>query len=50
VLVTHRWTESGAPKSKQVNLAGPGDYEIVAEAEPEDESIEIAVASRAAAK
>jgi hypothetical protein len=41
LLVTHRWLENGAPKSKQVKLAGPGEYEIVTEAEPADESIEI---------
>jgi hypothetical protein len=43
VLVTHRWTENGELKSKQVSLAGPGDYEIVTAAEPVDESIEIAL-------
>jgi hypothetical protein len=50
LLVTHRWTENGEPKSKQVSLDGPGEYEIVTEAEPVDESIEIAVPSRAATK
>ncbi len=50
LLVTHRWTESGEPKSKQVTLAGPSEYEIVTEAEPADESIEITVPSRSPSK
>ena len=45
LLITHRWTENGEPKSKQVKLAGPGEYEIMTEAEPVDESIEITVPS-----
>ncbi|MBI2929925.1 MAG: hypothetical protein HYY24_30065 [Verrucomicrobia bacterium] len=50
LLVTHRWSEASVPKSKQVTLAGPGEYEIVTDAEPEDESVEIAVPSRSVGK
>src|SRR5262245_48212430 len=46
VRVTHRWTESGESKSKQVDLAGSAEYEIVTGTEPVDESIEIAVPAR----
>jgi hypothetical protein len=46
VRVTHRWTENGDSRSKQINLAGSAEYEIVTETEPVDESIEIAVLAR----
>jgi hypothetical protein len=43
MVVTHRWTEKGVEKSRQVNLSGPGEYEVVTAAEPGNESIELAV-------
>lgn len=45
VILTHAWSENGVGRSKQVRLAGPGDYEIEAGANPVDESVEIAVPS-----
>ena len=45
LLVTHGWTENGQRKTKQ--LQDEGDYEIVADAEPEDELIELTVPSSA---
>ncbi|MGD0088821.1 MAG: hypothetical protein ABSE73_02770 [Planctomycetota bacterium] len=45
VAITHAWTENGVPKTKQVILEKPGAYEVVAEAEPTDEYLEIAVPS-----
>ena len=45
VVITHRWTENGQPKSHRATLDAPGAYEVVAEGEPTDESIEIAVPS-----
>jgi hypothetical protein len=48
VLITHRWLENAAQRTKQVRLSAPAQYEIVAEADPVDESIEIAVPRRAA--
>jgi hypothetical protein len=48
VVITHRWTENGGPKSKQVELGAPGQYEIVTEADPVDESIELVVPNRGA--
>jgi hypothetical protein len=47
VAITHRWTENGQPKTASVTLDGPGTYDIVAEGDPTDGSIEIAVASKA---
>jgi len=49
MVVTHEWTENGVRKTKQVQLDQPAAYEIVAEAEPVDESIEMAVPSVARA-
>lgn len=45
VVITHAWTENGTEKTKRVELDGPGEYEIVAESDPVDKSIEIAVPS-----
>ncbi len=45
VAITHVWLENGARKTKRVTLDGPGEYEIVAGADPTDESVEIAVPS-----
>ena len=45
VVITHTWTEDGVEKTKRVELGQTGVYEIVAESEPVDRSIEIAVAS-----
>ncbi len=48
VRVTHRWTENGVAKTRQVHIESSGGYEIVTEIEPVDDSIEMAVPSRAA--
>jgi hypothetical protein len=45
VNITHVWTENGAPKSRKVTLDKLQAYEIVAAADPVDESIEIALPS-----
>lgn len=45
VTITHTWTENGKTKSATVRQDKPGRYEITCEAEPEDESIEFAIAS-----
>jgi len=45
VSITHAWTEGGRARSKTVSLRGPGSYEIVAERDPTDESIEMSVPS-----
>ncbi|HUG94502.1 MAG TPA: hypothetical protein VML55_27035 [Planctomycetaceae bacterium] len=47
VRVTHAWRENGEPKSYSTDLTGPGAYEITVEGDPENESIELAVASDA---
>ena len=44
-IITHTWTEGGREKSKTVRLSGPGQYEIVAERNPTDVSIEMSVPS-----
>jgi hypothetical protein len=46
MVITHTWTEAGARKSKQVRLDKPGPYDVTADAEPVNESIELAVPSR----
>ena len=43
VVVTHAWSENGERKTRQVQVEG--EYEIQAEAEPEDEFIELSVPS-----
>lgn len=48
VVITHTWTDGGERKTRRVELAGPGEYEIEAGSAPLDESIEIAVLSDAA--
>jgi len=45
VTITHVWREPGGRNSQTVTLARPGPYEIVAEGEPECESMEIRVPS-----
>jgi hypothetical protein len=45
VVITHTWREHGAEKTKRIELDGAGEYEIVAESEPTDQSVEIAVPS-----
>jgi len=49
VRITHVWRENGRRKSKTVSLQSPASYEIVADAEPTDELIEISVPSHGAA-
>jgi len=44
-VITHTWTEGGQTKSKTVRLDGPGGYEITAEQDPTDVSIEMSVPS-----
>jgi len=44
-VITHTWTEGGQMKTRTVRLAGPGSYEITAERDPTDVSIELAVPS-----
>jgi hypothetical protein len=46
VTITHAWTEDGRLKTKSVTLEKPGTYEIEAEGEPVDESIELSGPSR----
>jgi hypothetical protein len=43
VRITHRWSEGGEPRSRSATLTGPGEYEVECQAEPVDESVEIAV-------
>ena len=44
VVITHKWTEAGVARERAVTIAGDeGAYEIVAEAEPQDVSIELSV-------
>jgi hypothetical protein len=43
VIITHVWTEGGQARRRQVQLEGPGTYNIVCEEEPTDESLELAV-------
>jgi len=46
VTITHKWTEGGAAKTKTVTIAkDAGAYEIVAEADPTDVSVEMSVPS-----
>ena len=45
--VTHTWREDGAPKRAQVTLDKAGGYEVMVDAQPENESVEIAVRSLA---
>jgi hypothetical protein len=45
VTITHAWREKGEAKTKTVSLERPGPYEVVAEEDPVDESIEISVPS-----
>lgn len=45
VQITHAWKENGEPKSQKVSLERPGPYEITTQADPVDESVEIAVPS-----
>lgn len=43
VVITHAWTENGVSKTKTVTMDKPGSYEITANGDPVDESIEISV-------
>ena len=45
VVITHLRREGDERKTHQVTLDGPGSYEVVAGAEPVDESIELSVPS-----
>lgn len=46
MVITHKWTEAGAAKSKTVTMdKDVGSYEIVAEADPIDVSVELSVPS-----
>jgi hypothetical protein len=45
VAITHAWTENGVPKTRKVTLDKPGPYEVVAEGDPVDGYVEIAVPS-----
>lgn len=45
VTITHTWIEGVEEKTHAVTLDGPGAYDVVAEGEPTDVSIEIAVPS-----
>ncbi|MEK7678416.1 MAG: right-handed parallel beta-helix repeat-containing protein [Verrucomicrobiota bacterium] len=45
VVLTHEWSKNGARKTRQVKLDGPGEYEIEANADLADESIEMAIPS-----
>ncbi len=45
IRITHAWKENGTRKTKTVSLRGPGSYDVATDAEPENESVEIAVAS-----
>lgn len=47
VRITHVWTEAGLRRNKTIPLESPASYAIDCAAEPEDESIEIAVPSAA---
>ncbi|MHC4718339.1 MAG: hypothetical protein ACYS5V_15310, partial [Planctomycetota bacterium] len=46
-VITHTWTEGGRTMSKTVRLEGQGAYEIVADRDPTDVSIEMSVPSAA---
>ena len=46
VVITHTWTEAGAERTKTARITtDKGAYEIVAQRDPEDVSIEISVPS-----
>jgi len=45
LVVTQAWSENSVRKSRTVTLEGPGDYEIETDADPDDESIELAIPS-----
>jgi hypothetical protein len=46
VVITHSWKEKGVLRSRKVAMRGRGSYEVTTAAEPENESIELAVASK----
>ena len=46
VTITHAWREGSLRKTRTVHLDGPGPYEVTTEADPVDESVELAVPSR----
>ncbi len=43
--VTHCWTEEGVPKQSHVTLSQPGEYEVMVNGEPVNDSVEMAVSS-----
>ncbi len=43
VVITHVWTENGTRKIRTVSLDEPSGYDITAESDPTDESVEISV-------
>lgn len=45
VTITHVWKERGERRARTVEMKRPGSYEIVAESDPVDESIEMSVPS-----
>ncbi|MCL4205024.1 MAG: hypothetical protein KJ000_21290 [Pirellulaceae bacterium] len=48
VVITHAWTEGDASRTATVRLQEPGEYEVMAGAEPRNDWIEIAVPSASA--
>jgi hypothetical protein len=46
VVVTHTWTENGQRQSKSVTLTRPSAYQIAAQGDPLNESVEIQVLSK----
>jgi hypothetical protein len=46
VVITHAWLERGVRRHKRVALERPGEYDVVVEGDPVDESIEIRVPSQ----
>ena len=47
ISVTHVWTENGVPRSRQVEVLKDGEYQIEAGSNAVDESIAMAIATRA---
>ncbi|MDA1190722.1 MAG: hypothetical protein O3A46_03445, partial [Candidatus Poribacteria bacterium] len=45
VTITHGWSVGGEARSQSVVMEGDGAYEILVEGEPEDEFVELSVAS-----
>jgi hypothetical protein len=47
VTITHAWRENGELKTKVLSLDRPGPYEVTAEDDPVDESVELSIPSGA---